>query len=242
MVNRMSANSPRGASGRRSPPRPAGTAPPARHRGRRRRREPATRDRPGRTSESEGGAEAPRQQRAVARWQDQRRPVGRDLDRGEPRAGQVVHGVAQLLDRRRGSRMVRLSPNPQPVATAARSVPMPVCVAWAPVSPYRSLSSTAMVRLAGAAAAMMARAPSAISCSPSPVTTSTGRSGWASARPKPTIAAAPIEPHSGRSRSQSPAAATSHDVPPRPATQTSPRRSASSARTARRRSTITPPP
>ena len=96
-----------------------------------------------------------------------------------------------------------------------------------------------MVRLAGRAAAIVASAPSAISCSPSPVTTSTGRSGCASARPRPSIAAAPIAPHSGRSRSWSPAAATSHAVPPRPATQTRRPRSASRARTAARRSNIT---
>ena len=44
------------------------------------------------------------------------------------------------------------------------------------------------------AAAMVASEPRPISMSPSPVSTSTRRRGWASARPRPTIAVPPIAP------------------------------------------------
>ncbi|MNO02237.1 hypothetical protein D3C81_2225710 [compost metagenome] len=49
-----------------------------------------------------------------------------------------------------------------------------------------------MVRLAGFCSATVARAPNPMSNSPSPVTTTTDLSGWALARPRPTVIALPM--------------------------------------------------
>ena len=56
-----------------------------------------------------------------------------------------------------------------------------------------ALSSTAMARLFGGCADG-GEGPMPISMSPSPVSTSTRRAGWASAMPSPTIAAPPMAP------------------------------------------------
>ena len=55
--------------------------------------------------------------------------------------------------------------------------------------------NTAIARLGGRCAPIVASAPNPISISPSPVTTRTRRSGRAIAKPSPTIAEAPIAPH-----------------------------------------------
>jgi hypothetical protein len=49
-----------------------------------------------------------------------------------------------------------------------------------------------MPRFDGCSAPMVASDPSPISISPSPVTTSTRRRGWARANPRPAMAAPPI--------------------------------------------------
>jgi hypothetical protein len=104
-----------------------------------------------------------------------------------------------------------------------------------PVSPKRSLSSTAMVRFGGRSTAMVASEPMLISISPSPVMTSTFRFGCASAKPSPIIEAAPIAPHSGKLLAWSPAAETSQFGAPRPAmTRISPRSRSNSFTTSRR--------
>ena len=58
----------------------------------------------------------------------------------------------------------------------------------------RPLSNTTMARLPGFCTPMVARLPSPISISPSPVMTATRAAGLASARPSPIIAAPPMAP------------------------------------------------
>ena len=106
---------------------------------------------------------------------------------------------------------------PQAVAMAARSTPEAVGVFCMPVSPKRSLSSTAIVRFFGASTAIVASEPTFISISPSPVMTSTRRFGCASASPSPIIDAPPMAPQSGKLLGWSPAAETSQFGAPRPA-------------------------
>src|SRR5471030_2931223 len=116
---------------------------------------------------------------------------------------------------------------PQPLAIMLRSVPAPdsvgpllrglVWVAWLPVSPNFSLSSTQIARLSGCCAASVASEPRLISISPSPVITSTRLVGWAKARPVPIDTGAPIAPHSGMLSGRSPAAVMSQLGEPRPA-------------------------
>src|SRR5260370_92959 len=87
---------------------------------------------------------------------------------------------------------------PNTISTLRMSAREAVWSLCMPVSPKRSLSSTAIVRLAGLSTAMVARAPMLISISPSPVMTSTLRFGCAIASPSPIMEAAPIAPHSGK--------------------------------------------
>src|SRR5476651_2700400 len=117
---------------------------------------------------------------------------------------------------------------PQPFATIARSVPAPepvgpllrglVWLAWLPVSPNFSLSSTQIARLSGCCVATVASEPTVIIRSASPVITSTRFDGCASARPRPIGTAPPIAPHSGMLSGRSPAAVMSQFDEPRPAT------------------------
>ena len=125
------------------------------------------------------------------------------------------------------SRTVVASGMPQPRAIMARSVPAPesvgpllrglVWVAWLPVSPNFSLSSTTIARFSGICVATVAREPRLISMSPSPVMTSTRFVGCAKARPRPMPTGAPIEPQSGMLSGRSPAAVMSQLDEPRPA-------------------------
>src|ERR1700733_3395027 len=96
-----------------------------------------------------------------------------------------------------------------------------------------------MVRFGGFCKAIVAKAPTFISSSPSPVATSTRRLGWASARPRPIMGAAPIAPpRPNRLGDSWVSADSSQAVPARPATmRKSPGRSINAGTASRRSST-----
>src|ERR687895_2643304 len=81
---------------------------------------------------------------------------------------------------------------PAPRATAARSVPVPVAVGEPPTQSRLSLSKTTCVRLDGAYRAMVVSEPRFMSIDPSPSITTTLRSGWARAIPRPMELARPM--------------------------------------------------
>ena len=125
--------------------------------------------------DAEGRAEAAGQTGAVPRRQVARAP--RPAMRITANSGSRRKPFAQRLRTPSISRDVAVDRHPQAAATAARSVSERGMAVLRPVSPKRPLSITAIDRLAGRAAAMVANDPMPISISPSPVMTNTRR--WA---------------------------------------------------------------
>ena len=106
---------------------------------------------------------------------------------------------------------------PNPLATADQiGAEAGVAAAACPVSPKCPLSSTTIVRFVGCLTRDRPRLPMPISCSPSPVITTTGLSGCASAGPDPARWRRPSRPRGSSCWSRSPAANTSYDGEPEP--------------------------
>src|SRR6266851_1527317 len=94
-----------------------------------------------------------------------------------------------------------------------------------------------MTRLPGACTAAVARLPSPIRRSPSPLSASTRRPGCAMARPRAMATVPPMAPHSGKFSGESPASVMSQAAEPSPPiTSASPRSARIARTTARRRS------
>src|SRR5258708_6898272 len=92
-----------------------------------------------------------------------------------------------------------------------------------------------MTRLPGACTAAVARLPTPIRRSPSPLSAKTRRCGWAMARPRAMATVPPIAPQSGKLSGESPASVISQAAEPSPPTTSMSPRSARIDRTISRR-------